>query len=234
MGNFPTSPRSAVLSFSQAHQLVWQDAGPNIGVSTAMNNEFKNAVNDYATLQQQADAAKFALETLNRQTATAYSAMRSKLGSMVRTITAYAEDQGDPAAVFARAQIPGPQPAGIAPPPAQPTNLNASIIASSGKIQLTWKAANPRGTSGTSYIIFRKLPSQTAFSFLGVSGEKRFVDGTFLAGPDSVQYKVQGQRADSPGPESEVFTLNFGLPGPGEVNASSFVEPKSATPKLAA
>ena len=44
-------------------------------------------------------------------------------------------------------------------------------------------------------------------------GESR-VDDTLIAGPDSVQYTVQGQRADSSGPVSEIFTVNFGqLPG---------------------
>lgn len=98
--------------------------------------------------------------------------------------------------------------------------------------------ANPTGTSGTSYIIRRKLPSESEFSFIGVSGKKEFVDDSLIAGPDSVQYTVQGQpltrdatsshvdaqrpsrvkgqRADSSGPLSPVFTVNFGqAPGGG-------------------
>jgi hypothetical protein len=41
------------------------------------------------------------------------------------------------------------------------------------------------------------------------------VDNTFIAGPDSVQYTVQGQRADAAGPESQIFTVRFGRNGPG-------------------
>ena len=83
-------------------------------------------------------------------------------------------------------------------------------------LTLRWKASNPAGTSGTSYIIRRKLPSETQFQFIGVSGKKEFVDDTLIAGPDSVQYTVQGQRADSSGPLSPIFVVNFGrLPGGG-------------------
>ncbi|MGD9689652.1 MAG: hypothetical protein AB7K52_06395 [Phycisphaerales bacterium] len=49
-----------------------------------------------------------------------------------------------------------------------------------------------------------------------MSGTKRFVDNTFFAGPDSVQYAVQGQRADSAGPVSGPVTVSFGrAPGGG-------------------
>jgi hypothetical protein len=49
-----------------------------------------------------------------------------------------------------------------------------------------------------------------------VSGKKEFIDDTLIAGPDSVQYTVQGQRADSSGPLSPIFVVNFGrLPGGG-------------------
>jgi hypothetical protein len=42
------------------------------------------------------------------------------------------------------------------------------------------------------------------------AGLKRGVDQTLVAGSDSVQYTVQGQRADSSGPVSPIFTVNFG------------------------
>jgi hypothetical protein len=66
----------------------------------------------------------------------------------------------------------------------------------------------------------RKLPSESVFMFVGVTGEKRFVDSTLFAGPDSVQHTVQGQRADAAGPVSEVFTVNFGRLPVGGLMAS--------------
>ena len=59
-------------------------------------------------------------------------------------------------------------------------------------------------------------------------GVESRVDDTLIAGPDSVQNTVQGQRADSSGPVSEIFTVNFGqLPGGGQ---TATVVASSATP----
>src|SRR5262249_1902804 len=44
-------------------------------------------------------------------------------------------------------------------------------------------------------------------------------DTTFFAGPDSVQYTIQGQRADATGPLSEVLTVNFGRAADGSIQA---------------
>ncbi len=84
-----------------------------------------------------------------------------------------------------------------------------------GVLELRWKAANPRGTQGTSYIVRRREEGQTEFMFIGVTGEKRYVDNTFFSGPDRVEYTIQGQRADSAGPVSNVLTVQFGRTGPG-------------------
>lgn len=86
-----------------------------------------------------------------------------------------------------------------------------------GSLTLRWKSNNPRGTSRTSYIIRRRLPGESAFAFVGVSGSSKFVDSTFIAGPDS----VQGQRGDAAEPVSEIFTVNFGqAPGGAGTRAS--------------
>src|SRR5262249_6346137 len=143
-----------------------------------------------------------------------FNTARSSAGDTVRLIRAFAESQSKPSTIYALAQIPPPSQPTPQPPPDQPTNLQVLLDAAMGTLTLRWKAANPG--SGTSYIIKRRLPGETEFTFIGVSGKKTFVDDTFIAGPDSVQYTVQGQRADSSGPVSPVFTVNFGqLPGGG-------------------
>ncbi|GMU84513.1 MAG: hypothetical protein AMXMBFR47_43820 [Planctomycetota bacterium] len=98
--------------------------------------------------------------------------------------------------------------------------MTVTLDASGGNITLRWKAANPTGTSGTSYIIRRRLPGESEFSFIGVFGKKEFIDDSLIAGPDSVQYTVQGQRADSSGPLSPIFTVNFGQAPGGGLTAS--------------
>ncbi|MFN0012807.1 MAG: fibronectin type III domain-containing protein, partial [Phycisphaerales bacterium] len=103
---------------------------------------------------------------------------------------------------------------------AKPSDLSIELNNASGSLTLRWKADNPKGTQGTSYIIRRKLPGQPEFAFIGVTGSKKFIDSTFIAGPDSVQYTVQGQRADSAGPESDPFVINFGKTASGQTVAT--------------
>ncbi|MBK8267891.1 MAG: hypothetical protein IPK83_06130 [Planctomycetes bacterium] len=128
----------------------------------------------------------------------------------MKLIRAFAINAVDPLNVYNLAQIQPPAPPTPAPPPAQPTNLNVSLDPTEGYLMLSWKAENPVGTSGTSYIIKRKLPTESVFSFIGVSGTKKFVDESLVAGPDSVQYTVQGTRANQVGPVSPIFTISFG------------------------
>jgi hypothetical protein len=127
-------------------------------------------------------------------------------------------------------RVPPPSPPSPAPPPAQPTDLTVTLDASGGNLTLRWKGANPTGTSGTSYIIKRRLPGESEFSFIGVSGKKEFIDDTLIAGPDSVQYTVQGQRADSSGPLSPIFVVNFGQAPGGGMTASVVAGAYEATP----
>lgn len=147
----------------------------------------------------------------------AFGSLRSSAGDTVRLIRAFAESQPKPDVVCNTAQIPPPSPA---PSPAQPTDLIVTFGASDGALTLRWKAANPTGTSGTSYIIRRKLPGESEFSFIGVSGKKEFTDDTLIAGPESVQYTVQGQRANSSGPLSPIFVVNFGQAAGGGLTAT--------------
>jgi len=164
----------------------------------------------------------------------AVDTLRGDAGDVVRSIRAFAEQQANPNAVYNLAQIPPASEPTTAPPPAQPTDLTVTLEAASGDLMLSWKASNPTGTSGTSYIIRRKLPGENAFSFIGVSGKKKFVDTTLIAGPDSVQYTVQGQRADSTGPLSQVFIVTFGqLPGGGTTAYVGASAPSNAIPAKA-
>ncbi len=115
---------------------------------------------------------------------------------------------------------------------------SATLDASGGNLTLRWKAANPAGTSGTSYIIRRRLPGESEFAFIGVSGKKEFVDDSVSFGPEvregihapAVQYTVQGQRADSSGPLSPIFTVNFGQAPGGGLTATVMAGAYEATP----
>lgn len=219
MATYPTSPRAAFLNWCQAHQQVFIDNAAAIGLDPAQATTFAAdttaAVAADIAQEQSQQAAKVATQTV----LDAVDTLRGDAGDVVRSIRAYAEQQADPNAIYNIAQIPPEADPSPAAPPAQPTNLTVTLEAASGDLMLMWKASNPVGTSGTSYIIRRKLPGEAQFSFIGVSGKKKFVDTTLIAGPDSVQYTVQGQRADSTGPVSQVFLVTFGQASDGSVSA---------------
>ncbi|MBI2756752.1 MAG: hypothetical protein HYX52_08590 [Chloroflexi bacterium] len=233
MGTYPTSPRAAFLAWCQAHAPVFTANAANIGLTPAQATAFVNGVTAAVNAGLAQEQARQDYRVATEETTGAFTDLRGLAGDTVRTIRAFAENAAKPSTVYNLAQIPPPAAPSPAPPPAQPTDLTVELGASSGELTLRWKASNPAGTQGTAYIVRRKLPAEGAFTFVGVTGEKRFVDTTLFAGPDSVQYTVQGQRADSTGPVSEVFTVNFGrLPGGGLT--ASVQESRTRQPTLAA
>lgn len=229
MSTYPTSPRAAFLAWCQAHQDLFIANATQIGLFAAQATEFKDTTTAAYNADLAQEQAKFAAKSATEVAVDAVAALRAKAGDTVRTIRAFAENSSNPTEVYTLAQIPSPSKPTPAPPPAQPSDLKVLLDPSSGAMTLQWKAANPTGTSGTSYIIKRRLPGESEFTFLGVSGKKNFLDDTLVAGPDSVQYTVQGQRADSSGPVSPIFTVNFGiLPGGARTaSVASAVNPTS-------
>ena len=210
MATYPTSPRTAFLEWCQVHEPIFTANAAAIGLTVEQAAAFAAKVTGAADDLLAQETAKQASKTATQVTGEAFKQLRTGAGDAVRSIRAFAELAADPGAVYSLAQIPPPSEPTPQPPPAQPTDLTLTLDASDGSVTLRWKASNPTGTSGTSYIIKRRLPGETEFSFVGVSGKKEFVDNTLIAGPDSVQYTVQGQRADQSGPLSPVFTVNFG------------------------
>lgn len=219
MSAYPTTPRAAFLQWCEAHTSVFTANAAQIGLTTNQASAFAAATTAGAAALLAQEQAKQAYRVATQQVEGAFGSLRSSAGDTVRLIRAFAESQPKPDIVYNLAQIPPPADPSPMPPPGQPTNLTVTLTPADGALMLRWKVTNPPGASGTSYIVRRRLPGESEFSFIGVSGKKEFIDDTLLAGPDSVQYTVQGQRSDSSGPLSEIFTVNFGrLPG-GEMTA---------------
>jgi hypothetical protein len=210
MSTYPTSPRSDFLDWCQVHEPIFTANAAAIGLTVAQAAAFKTKMESAREDLLEQETAKLAAKTATQVTSQAFNQLRTGAGDAVRSIRAFAELAANPATVYSLAQSPPPSQPTPQPPPAQPTDLTVTLDPSEGAIILRWKASNPTGASGTAYIIRRKLPTETEFQFIGVSGRKEFVDDTLVAGPDSVQYTVQGQRSDQSGPLSPVFTVNFG------------------------
>lgn len=235
MGTIPTSPRSEFLAWCQLHVNIFLTQADNIGLTEDQANAFSAAVTAANATNNAALAAKSAAEFANENNAVKFADLRKSASEMVRSIRTFAENENNPQ-VYVIAQVPPPVDPSTAPPPAKPTNLAVQLNTSNGAVMLSWKASNPVGTAGTSYIVRRRTSPTGEFQFVGVTGQKKFTDNTFFAGPDSVQYKVQGQRADSAGPESDIFTITFGRSGGGLTitSTSAGEEGQAAQPKLAA
>lgn len=235
MASYPTSPRSDFLAWCESHISIFTENAAAIGLTPAQAVAFKNSV---LAAQEAGDAQEVAKNAAKNATAAStmkFNALRKSAGDTVRIIKTFAETTDNPG-VYTIAQVPPPQPASSVPPPAKPTEIRVTLDPTTGAPMLTWKAANPVGSAGTSYIIKRRTSTTGEFTFVGVTGSKKFTDNSFFAGPDSVQYTVQGQRSDSAGPVSEILTINFGRVGGGggNMSISSYSSSESQPMKLAA
>lgn len=215
MGTIPTSPRSAFLAWCQAHYPVFVAGGANIGLLPAQALAFKNATIDLNTKQLASDAAKQAARNAVADANASEQTLRTIAGDTLRLIRAFAEASANPQAVYSLAQVPPPAQPSTAPPPGIPKNLGVRIDSTDGSIILSWTCTNPPGTSGTTYVIRRRLTNNDPWTVVDIVGEKTWADTTFTAGPDSVQYSIYAQRAGRTGEASEILTVNFGRAGGG-------------------
>jgi hypothetical protein len=227
----PRSPRADVLKFGHSHTTIFTANAVAVGILPADAVKYAAAVEGAQTASDDQETIKNAYRTATTDTNAAFSNLLTVQGDVIRKIRAFAESSADPQAIYTLAQIPPVASPSTMAPPGKPSNLKVSLDTSTGWINLGWKCQNPEGAQGTSYIVKRRLPGATEFSFIGVTGSKKFVDKTFFAGPDSVEYTVQGQRSDQSGPVSEVFVVNFGQAGG---NLTAFVTNGVESGKLAA
>jgi hypothetical protein len=213
----PTVPTKTLeyLQWAQQRSATWGASPTTIGLTTQLAAQMTTAVEEMAAAIAARAKAESELEAAKLTQENAVRASRRVTSDLIRSIRAFASNSADPDQILNLAEIPPIAPAAPAPPPAKPTNMTVGIDPSTGAITLKWKASNPAGTSNTGYIIRRRVGSTGAFDFVGVTGDKNFTDNTFIAGPDSVQYTVQGQRGGTLGPLSDILVINFGRVGPG-------------------
>ncbi len=228
MGTYPDAPRAEFLGWCQTHEKIFVDNAAALGLTPAQTTAFKTATDGTTAALTNQEQVKQAAKVATQEAADAFTTLRASAGETVGLIKAFAESQPDPNVVYNLAQIPPPAQPTPWPPPGQPTHLTVTLDPALGALTLHWKAANPPGTTGTSYIVTRRLAGESTFSVVGVTGQKQFTDQTVPAGQTSVQYLVQGQRADSRGPVSTILTVNFGK-APGEMTTSTATAPASAT-----
>ena len=218
MGTYPDSPRSAFLDWAQSHAATFLANDTQIGLTEAEAMSFETTANTAIAAVASQFAAKEAAKAATVNSTQLVNALRAKASLTVAKIRNFAISTNN-LNVYVLAQIPPPATPTAVPPPARPTDLTVSLNNTSGALTLKWKASNPVGATGITYVVNRRLSSATAFTPVGIVGKKSFVDETFAAGPDSVQYMIQAQRSGVFGEESDIFIVNFGQsPGGAEAN----------------
>ena len=213
---------------------VWSAAPASLGITPLQASGFVDATAQAVEAVAEQAAAKKAAESATSTARSKVSDLRSNIASVIRSIDTFALASSDPAAVWAAAQIPAPQPRTPSEPPGQAFQVTATLD-DEGNITLKWKCQNPPG-GNVVYSVTRRQGTSGAFVQVGISGKRSFTDQTIPAGSPVVQYVIRGYRGQTVGPASAIFTLQFGQGGGGLVitSASTEGEAKAGEVKAAA
>lgn len=211
MSTYPVTPRSDFIEWCNAQAPVFVTEEAAIGLNKDQTQEFAEAADKARTLVVEQERAQQAALVATRKAAAGLRRLREAAGSTVRSIRAYAETTAMPDAVYSAARISPPAAPTPTPPPEPPTRLSATLDATSGALTLRWKARQGPGIRGTTYLIRRRLPGETGFTFVGSAGKKSFVDESLPRGTPGVEYTVQAQRGQRIGMPSAVLVVNIGV-----------------------
>lgn len=199
------------IQFFEDHWPVWNVDPLLVGLDEDTVLEIKNATAAGRAALNAQSAAKSTAKATTTGLRNAMRTLRTTGGNGIRTIKAFAESTNDPN-VYQRAQIPEPSQGGEpVPPPTQPTGFKVELTQEGG-IKLSWKST---GSSGGFYTVKRKLAGESAFTLIGNSGKKFFVDTTITQGVTGATYVVQGWRGQVAGTASNQLTVQFGVGGGG-------------------
>lgn len=211
-------PSKAVdrIAFCEEHVPVWSSAATSIGTTAAAvtDLEAKTVAARDALLAQgeKQEASRAATNDLHL----ALQAMVDAAADILKQIKAKAAVSGE--GIYSLAQIPAPALPSPRPAPGKPTDLRATLD-DSGLLNLKWKCANPSGTSGTIYQVWRRIGPSGDFTYIGGTGTRSFVDATLPAGAAQVTYQIQAVRSTAAGPWAQ-FNVNFGIGAAGQAIAS--------------
>lgn len=201
-----------------ANAVAIGSTAPTVTAFSALVTAAQTKMADQIAAEQAAKAATEACDA-------AVASMVFAGVEIFKQVRVKAAASADPAAVFELAEIPAP----ATPTPVTTLGTPGDFtvgLGADGALMLGWKCANPRAT-GTIYQVWRKLPGESEFSYLGGTGEKKFNDPTVPSGSAMVLYKIQAVRSTAVG-DWAVFTVLIGVDGSGAMSASV------QQPKLAA
>ncbi len=200
------------IRFFEVHTASWSADPAAIGTSAAAVDDLAAKVAaaraDYIAQRAAQQAARSATQKLRISA----RAMARAGSDIVKQIRAKAASGGK--SIYSLALIPAPQNASPLPPPGTPAQFSVELLAD-GALVLRWKCANPSGSTGTIYQVYRRLTPPAGggeFTFIGSTGSKQFIDSTLPAGGapgGTMTYQIIAVRSTAAGAPAQ-FNVNFG------------------------
>lgn len=214
-----TVPNKAIdkVQFYENHIAPFTTNQAAIGVTAAEVTDLTTKTSAARAAYNTQQAAKQAAVVATEAFQNSVLAMSTLGAGMLKNIRAKAETTGNPD-VYTLAEIPAPPTPGPRPAPGTPTDFGATLNAD-GSLTIKFKCSNPAGSSGTIYQVWRKLPEQTTFSYVGGTGAKEYTDMTVPVGTAQVIYKLQAVRSTAAGPWA-IFNVFLGVAGNGAMTAT--------------
>jgi hypothetical protein len=210
MGKVLPATRVRRIEFCESHLGVFAERADLIGTTDAAVADLADKTAATRAAYEAARAAQQAARSATLEYHLAAAAMTLAAADIVKQVKAKAATSADDG-VYALAEIPVPRRPSPAPPPGKPTAFAAALNAD-GSVTLRWTCANPRGTSGTLYQVWRRVGAGGPFEHLGATGVKRFTDAMLPAGAGAVTYQIQAVRSTAAGARAQ-FNVNFGVAG---------------------
>jgi hypothetical protein len=214
------------LGWCEAHVEPFTDNAVAIGSSAPAVADFSTKTTAARAAYVVKQAAEEAVRNANANFDLALLAATTAAADIIKQVRAKAATDGD--AIYTLASLPIPATPAPLGPPGTPEALKVELNPD-GSLKLSFKCANPAGSYGTLYHVFRSATGETNdYQFVGAAGERKFTDESVPSGLSIVYYRIQAVRTTAIGVAGE-FLVRFGV-GAGGCGIS--VTP--IAPKLAA
>ncbi len=205
------------IQFYINHLQPWSEHAQQLGFSAEQITDLAQAITAaqqaFAAAQAARNAARTATEAMHNAIKTLHDSpgLGSDMIDAIRNRASSTDNQS----LFTLAEIPAPRSDTAPPPPSTPTDIRTSLR-QTGEVELRWKSSAPRDTQGTVYQIERAADGNASdgpFEFVGIAGERKFIDATLPAGPELVTYRITAIRGRSRS-QTGTHTMHFGVVRP--------------------
>jgi outer membrane murein-binding lipoprotein Lpp len=204
-------PRTLVekVQFFSTRLATFAEHAAALGLSKAEVAELAAAVEEAEAAMRAQREAQLAAQGATARANLAIDLVGVKGAAIVARIRATARGNDDPS-LYPLASLDAPAARSAVPAPGTPEQFSTRITGN-GRLELTWTCANPKGSTGTTYQISRRI-GDGPFEYIGVTGAKRFVDKTIPKGATGLTYQIQSMRSTAIGGVN-TFPVTFGTDG---------------------